>query len=79
MHSIIQVLKEQPELSRKDRESNLVHCELAHLPRRSTRWVSVGSSCWEHKFQEEDNGTLRLCPRPPASNLEVATLWMSSK
>lgn len=63
MHSI-QVLKEQPELSRKDPESNLVHCEPVHLPRRSTRWISVGLYCWEHQFQEEDNGTLRLCPDP---------------
>ena len=79
MHSIIQVLKEQAELSRKDQESNLVQCELVHLPRGSTCWVRVGLYCWEHQFQEEDNGTLRLCPRPPASNLEVATQWMSSK
>ena len=33
----IQVLKEQPELSWKDQESNLVNSELVHLPRRPTR------------------------------------------
>ena len=48
MHSIIQVLKEHPELSKKDQESNLVHSELVHLPWKPTRWISVGLCCWEH-------------------------------
>ena len=41
MHSTIQVLKEQAELSRKDQESNLVPRELVHLPRRSTRRIQL--------------------------------------
>ena len=41
MHSIIQVLKEQPELSRKDQEGNLTHSKLVHLPRRFTWWIQL--------------------------------------
>lgn len=58
---------EQSELSKKNWESNLVHRELVHLPRWSTCWIRIGLYCWEHQFQKEEDGTLRLCPRPAPS------------
>ena len=41
VHSIIQVLKEKPELSMEDWESNSLHSELVHLLRRSTGWIRI--------------------------------------
>lgn len=53
VHSIIQVLKEKPELSREDWESNLLHSELVHLLRRSTGWIRIHLHYYEAPIPRE--------------------------
>ena len=54
VHSIIQVLKEKPELSREDGESNLLHSELVHLARRSTDGSGFTYTTRKHRFQGKE-------------------------
>ena len=54
VHSIIQVLKENPELSREDRESNFLHSELVHLARRSTDGSGFTYTTRKHRLQEKE-------------------------
>ena len=87
VHSIIQVLKEKPELSREDGESNLLHSELVHLPRRSTRWIQLVYTAGSRmRFillgapipggRRWDHETLH---ETPSLKLGRAHTWMSSK
>lgn len=62
----------RPGLNSEDWESNLLHGEPVHLPRRSKDGSGLVSTSGKHQFQEEEEATMRLCPRPRSLHLGAA-------
>ncbi|XP_047640820.1 myomegalin isoform X2 [Phacochoerus africanus] len=72
-HNIISLLKEQLVLSSKEGNSQLSRELLVHLAREIDR-MNTGLVCapGKHRCQEEEDVTMRSCPRPQSLDLGTA-------
>lgn len=72
-HNIISLLKEQLLLSSKEGNSQLSRELLVHLAREIDR-MNTGLVCapGKHRCQEEEDVTMRSCPRPQSLDLGTA-------
>ena len=64
--------REQAWAEQRGLGEQLLHGEPVHLPRRSKDGSGLVSPSGKHQFQEEEEATMRLCPRPRSLHLGAA-------